>query len=46
MCLLTLFGINSLVTDTPKRSGIQKKKIHLMDTIALIFDAPKTGYDS
>ena len=34
-----------LVTDTPKRSKIQKKKAHLMGTIARIFDAPLTSYD-
>ena len=46
--LLRLFNINSmyLATDTPKRSGMPKRKTHLMSTIPRIFDAPLTNYDS
>ena len=46
---LRLSNINSmcLASDTPKRSDIQnKKKTHLMGTIARIFDAPLTAYSS
>ena len=48
MYLLRLFDIKAmcLATDTPKCGGIQEKKTHLMSTIARIFDAPLTSYDS
>ena len=36
-----------LATDTPKRSGIQTKKTHLINgTITRIFDALLTSYDT
>ena len=34
-----------LAPDIPERSGGEKKKMHLMGTIARIFDAPLTSYE-